>query len=406
MRGNRGAALRRYLSFEDRPGENPWLDLLRCAAIGLVLARHGHRAWVEARGHPLQWSDHLLLNGWMGVDLFFVLSGYLIAGILMRRERENPARYLAAYAWRRLLRIAPAYYAVLLALVCVPLPWYPLALENLTWRTAYHVLMLQDYLPADINVVFWSIGVEMKFYLLAPFVMLAIGRARSPGLLLTLFATLVLTSTAIRWGTALHRGIPADYGTYWPVFRQPLHAVGEPLVLGMAVAVLETRGILRPGPRSAGWMLAGALAILAVFGASHDLMARITLFDVVAQPLLVALLLALAVAAAAALAPVRLPGRIVARVGARLSYTLYLTHFPLLAPSSAFADRLGGTAGAFWTIFLGLSLASALAVHYVCEKPFLAARRALGASPPAGPVAAGRRHPRARVRRRRIDADA
>ena len=378
MRGNR-MALRRHLTFEDRPGENPWLDLLRCTAIGLVLARHGHRAWVEAHGHPLQWSDHLLLNGWMGVDLFFVLSGYLIARILIRQASAPVTSYLAAYVWRRLLRIAPAYYAVLLAIVCGLFPLYAFPREDLAWRTAYHVLMLQDYLPADINVVLWSVGVEMKFYILAPFVMLVIGRVRSPGLLLALLAILVLASTTIRWGTVLHQGIPVDYERFWPVFRQPLHAVGEPLVLGMAVATLEARAMLRPSPRAAGWMLGGALLSLALFSASHDLMARITAFDIVAQPLLIALLFAIALAAAAALAPVRLPGRTVARVGARLSYTLYLTHFPLLAPSFALADKLGGTAAAFWGAFLGLSMASALVVHYVCEKPFLQARPAIGA---------------------------
>ena len=388
MRDGFAKTLYRHLSFEERPGENPWLDLLRCAAIGFVLARHGHRGWIEANGiapqwgdHVLQWSDNVLLNGWIGVDLFLVLSGYLIARILIRYDPASLPRRLPVYLWRRALRIAPAYYAVLLAIVCGAFPLYALPREDLGWRLAYHVLMLQDYLPADINVVFWSLGVEMKFYVLAPFVMILVGWMRSPQALLFLLGILVLASTAVRWGTCLGAGVPEDYGAFWPVFRQPLHAVGEPLILGVGVAVLETRRLLRPSPRVAGWMLGGAVVAVVALSASDELMGRITMFDIVAQPLLIALLFAAAVTAGAALAEVGLPGRLAARVGARLSYALYLTHYPLLPLSLALAGVLGGTAAAYWTVFLGLSLASALVVHYVCEKPFLMAREVLAPGP-------------------------
>lgn len=370
-------ALRRYLSFEKRPGENPWLDLLRCAAIGLVLARHGHVAWVGATGIEPRWFDFLLLNGWIGVDLFLVLSGYLIGGILLRHGAAGLWRRLRAYFWRRALRILPAYYAVLLATVLGAFPLYAFPQEDIGRRLLYHMAMLQDYFPADINVAFWSLGAEIKFYFLAPFVVLLAARARSPGTLLCLLGVLVLASTVARWGISLDRGIPGDYATFWPVFRQPLHTVGEPLMLGVAVALLEARGLLRPVKRAAGWMLAAAAAALAVLAVSHDFMARIAIYDIVAQPLLIALLFAAAVTAGAAMSDIRLPGAPAARVGARLAYTLYLTHFPLLPLSFALAHALGGTAPAYWTIFLGLSLASALAVHYAFEKPFLIARPAL-----------------------------
>ena len=72
----RGCAVRlfRRLSFEEHPGDNSWLDLRWCAAIGLSLAWHGHRAWVEAKSIASQWNDYILLNGWISVDLFFVLT--------------------------------------------------------------------------------------------------------------------------------------------------------------------------------------------------------------------------------------------------------------------------------------------------------------------------------------------
>ena len=368
------ARLRRFLSFEDRPGENPWLDLLRCAAIGLVLARHGHRAWIEAAGTEPKWFDFIMLNGWMGVDLFFVLSGYLIGRILLRHGTAGILSGLSTYLRRRALRILPAYYAVLLATTLGAFPFYGFVSQDLGQRLLYHLAMLQDYLSSDINVVFWSLGVEMKFYLLAPFILLLAVRARTPGTLLCLLGVLVLASTTARWGIAFERGVPVDYAAFIPLFRHPMHAVGEPLMLGVAVALLERRGMLRLRPRDAAWLLCASSAAIAGLAASHEFMARISIYDIVVQPLLIALLFAAGVAASTALSETRLPCAGAARIGARLAYTLYLTHFPLLPLSLALAGAFGGTAPVFWTGFLGLSLASALAVHYLVEKPFLAVR--------------------------------
>ncbi|MDE0174967.1 MAG: acyltransferase [Defluviicoccus sp.] len=367
-----GRAIFRYLDFEDRPGENPWLDLLRCAAIGLVLARHGHRAWIESAGAEPAWFDFIMLNGWMGVDLFFVLSGYLVGRILLRQGGGLGG--LSTYLRRRALRILPAYYAVLLATTLGAFPLYGFASQDLGQRLLYHLAMLQDYLSSDINVVFWSLGVEVKFYLLAPFILLLAARARSPGTLLCLLGVLVLLSTAVRLGIVLERGPPVDYAAFIPVFRHPAHAVGEPLMLGAAAAVLGQRGLLRLGPRAAARLLGASAAAITGLAMSHELMADISIFDIVFQPLLIALLFAAAVAAGAALSDTHLPCARAARIGARLAYPLYLTHFPLLPLSLAVAHAFDGAAAAFWTVFLGLSVASALAVHYAFEKPFLIAR--------------------------------
>ena len=201
-------------------------------------------------------------------------------------------------------------------------------------------------------------------------------RARSPGVLLWLLGAFVLVSTFVRWGMTLDGGVPADYQDFVWTFRHPLHAVGEPLMLGVSVALLERRGLLGIGARAAGWLLVGVAATVVALAVSHDFMGRITMYDIVGQPLLIALLFAAAVAAGAALSEIRMPFESLARVVARLAYTLYLTHFPLLPLSLALAFALGGSVVAYWTIFLGLSLASALVVHYLFEKPFLTLRPA------------------------------
>ncbi len=89
----------------------PALDGVRGLAILLVLAAHGSNAALPGRaGLPSSWH-HWLQQGSYGVDLFFVLSGYLITGILL--DTRDGAGYFRTFYWRRALRIFPAYYMYL-----------------------------------------------------------------------------------------------------------------------------------------------------------------------------------------------------------------------------------------------------------------------------------------------------
>ena len=113
------------------------------------------------------------LNGWAGVDLFFILSGFLITFILLKRKREKALSF-KRYLLKRFLRIAPSYYFVLFMVALGLLPFYQRPVQDWWFRVAYHVAFLQDYLPANFVVAFWSLGVEEKFYLLMPFLMMAL----------------------------------------------------------------------------------------------------------------------------------------------------------------------------------------------------------------------------------------
>src|SRR3954468_12026426 len=85
------------------------LDHLRALAIVLVLLYH----YCKLFPHP-QWTETLGSFGWVGVDLFFVLSGYLIASQLFKGIKENAKVDLKAFYIKRFFRIIPAYLAVLL----------------------------------------------------------------------------------------------------------------------------------------------------------------------------------------------------------------------------------------------------------------------------------------------------
>jgi len=157
------------------------LDGLRAAAILLVIFCHtaGHLHWPTDGAGALLW--HVATSCWIGVDVFFVLSGFLITGILIDAKGDAgrpPTGYYRAFYVRRALRIFPPYY-VFLALVFLvlrtPTPhgawWYWSYLTNIMRATApRRVLFPEPHL--------WSLAVEEQFYLLWPATIALIPRHR------------------------------------------------------------------------------------------------------------------------------------------------------------------------------------------------------------------------------------
>jgi peptidoglycan/LPS O-acetylase OafA/YrhL len=142
----------------------PQLDAVRGIAVLLVLVHNTDKT---------SYTGFIAKNGWMGVDLFFVLSGFLITGILL--NTKNDARYFKNFYSRRSLRIWPLYYAVLLFMfVAVPLVrpsegHQIFAARSMPWWS--YLFFLQNFLvpiitratgPLGVN---WSLAVEEQFYL-------------------------------------------------------------------------------------------------------------------------------------------------------------------------------------------------------------------------------------------------
>jgi peptidoglycan/LPS O-acetylase OafA/YrhL len=163
----------------------PALDGLRGIAILLVVVYHNFG------------FINYLFFGWLGVDLFFVLSGFLITDILLKTLGEK--NYLRNFYVRRMLRIFPLYYlALILFLLIIPklnlqfnIKYYT---DNQVWLWTY----LQNWLyifknPPQTNTLnhLWSLAVEEQFYLLWPLIILLI---RKPKYLLA-FITLLLVAT-------------------------------------------------------------------------------------------------------------------------------------------------------------------------------------------------------------------
>jgi peptidoglycan/LPS O-acetylase OafA/YrhL len=149
----------------------PQLDGLRGLAIILVILHN------QSPKYPSLHLELLFANGWMGVDLFFVLSGFLITGILV--DTKHSEGYLKNFYVRRCLRIWPLYYSLLFFMfILVPFvhpseaqtvysrssPWwaYPLFLQNF-------LVPAPTYATGPLAVT-WSLAIEEQFYLVWPWV--------------------------------------------------------------------------------------------------------------------------------------------------------------------------------------------------------------------------------------------
>lgn len=163
-------------SFSRQPG----LDALRGVAISLVVAFHFLAEWPGAQANAVLRSAHYIaFVGWSGVDLFFVLSGFLIGGILI--DHRSSGSYFGPFYARRVLRILPLYLATL--------GLYALLYRFYDWRTAGLSGMFQLQLPVWSLLTFtqniipsldghwrgpgwlgvtWSLCVEEQFYLILP----------------------------------------------------------------------------------------------------------------------------------------------------------------------------------------------------------------------------------------------
>lgn len=283
---------------------NPWLDLVRAIAIVLVLLRHGQRAVGQG---SLDWMKAISLNGWVGVDIFFVLSGYLIARHLLRAGIGSAEFSFGRYLAMRALRIVPSYLAVIGLILAGAFPLYAIDGDQIWLRLGYHLLFLQDYLPSDINIVFWSLGVEEKFYLLAPALIFLVLRFQSAGARTAILATCFLLPVLFRFEAYNRIETPVDYEHFFPIFRSPFHMTLEGLVAGGTIAIIQASGRLRPSKTAGMAIFIGSVAILLFWMSSHDFMASIGVADAIWQPMGLAIVAGGMTVGAVLLAEVRLP---------------------------------------------------------------------------------------------------
>jgi peptidoglycan/LPS O-acetylase OafA/YrhL len=370
------------------PKRIPELDGFRGIAVLMVMTEHIYEAGPPS-GMPSPFH-FLLTHGWLGVDLFFVLSGFLITGILLDECKRKD--YFQSFYRRRALRILP------LALTCLCL--YSLIYHHrydrpfaisflLTFFFCANLNILFGVLPAPGVAVMWSLAVEEHFYLVWPVVIRRLS-LRKVGYIA---AAIVLLSPVVR-GLAMHYGVRAlsVYQLSWFRF--------DGLALGALLAVfVRTRHFTIPKTWivALGWL--GIILIATLMLRPYGVLApKSTLGEALrytqAQALFgVAMAICLAHQGSAWTSCMR--SRFLAWVAA-LSYCLYLIHMAIGDLYYWTLHHIGfndiealGTTGALlarYAVILPVCFALAALSGKYLEGPFLRMRPRAQESDSAGPV--------------------
>jgi peptidoglycan/LPS O-acetylase OafA/YrhL len=380
--------MRHYFSITDRIGRFPALDGLRGIAILLVLLRHATQPIVEHHGTLLRigsWDLATpLINGWMGVDLFFVLSGFLITyHLLMRWPSQFTGSFMARYWAKRVLRTFPAYFAAVFVALCGVIPLFEASSDNLSYTFFVHFLFLQDYLGSDLVAAFWSLGVEEKFYLLCPLVLLSIRRLTSRSQLIVLAALAVLP-TVLRAVTldSSYAEIINYPAFFWNV-RSPFHLAMDGLWTGVICALIYANESLRGAIKKFNLHHVGNVCLALLF----CLMIPIAWFDDgwYYSSTIVLALLAIAFSGLLLSSIVErtwitmMLSSAWLRAISTISYSVYLVHLMLVPLALHLVNRFVPIAAdrpdlhfiAFAPLFIVLSVLAGLVLHFTVEKPFL-----------------------------------
>ena len=216
--------------FQDRERQ-PGLDLLRALAIIVVVIYHAGIMGFPMPGHVHRW-------GWIGVDLFFVLSGYLIGGQLLAPLARDQSINLKRFFARRALRIMPAYFVILAIYIFLP-----------SWREYPDMYPWWKFLVSVQNVGLhggtafshaWSLAVEDQFYLALPFILLFVNRWPRAEIIIPcmIFFGGILLRTLLAY-----QNPAADVGVSFRGFQAwiyyPTWTRLDPLVFGVALAAIE-----------------------------------------------------------------------------------------------------------------------------------------------------------------------
>jgi peptidoglycan/LPS O-acetylase OafA/YrhL len=350
------------------------LDTLRASAIALVFMYH--YMVFGSREPTFGWAS---VVGWVGVDLFFVLSGYLIANQLfagmVRGERLSLPRFYA----RRALRTLPVFWLVLALYFLLP-TWMGGRTPPPLWRFLSFTQNL-GLRPGTAFSHAWSLCIEEQFYLVLPIVLVAGWRLRARlahgWALLAALITLGITARAWLWTVYG----PASDGYYPYIYYATLCRFDE-FLPGVAVAMLKNFSpaawarITQHGQRVFALGAAATLAMLTLVYHFYDIDGYgygffMTAFGYSLVAMAFSLLVVAALSPGSMLHRWRVPG---AASLALWSYSIYLSHKAVMHVAQQLIEPLAWPAGAQLAVTTVGSLVLGALLYRLVEAPFMAWR--------------------------------
>lgn len=360
----------------------PPLHGLRAIAIVSVLQFHLTRAFVHG---GLLAEEHVLTVAsrrvWFGMDLFFVLSGFLIGTLLVPTSDGSQRGGLLRFYARRTFRIVPLYWVVLTYIVLTH-PLTRAQLDNLFFQYTYLANYIRPVHGRSVMPVAWSLCVEEHFYLLAPLLALVLARLRRAEWRIAALFVLWLSGFAIRYATIASRPVWAHDQMMF-VYTWT-HTRFDTLVAGVLLAqVVHHYGARirvffdHPG-RTLALMLVPIGCLVLLLGPLAD---RLDIANAFAWGTVTSVMyftLCLFLVCSDGLIARFLSARWFMRF-ATLGYGMYLVHAPLTLVLVPFARVLQAewhlSVYVVWFVMLAalvaLSAAIAYALHVIVEKPAL-----------------------------------
>jgi peptidoglycan/LPS O-acetylase OafA/YrhL len=356
--------------------------------LGIISVVQFHITWIYGGEQNITIDPAYMaasMTVFFGMDLFFILSGFLIGSILLRSLEVSGTQNIRRFYLRRILRTFPSYYVVLLYLVLVT----PLTLaqrENLPYEFVY----LTNFRPLGRGFIVmfwgWSLALEEQFYLAVPLLFVLLHRLKHTSRQIMLLAALMLTGLAIKWGVYLSRDAWSDFELYGALYFRT-HTRFDALIAGVLLAFVHARY----GERLTAWlreplhraMLAipaltclWLLLVPGVFGAEHIQKVHIFAWGTITSAMYLPTLILLLHTDG----PVqRFLGAAWFRHVATLGYGVYLVHIPILdlvmVPLARRMQHAHVPMTVIWptslVLLMALSLVVAYAMHLLIEKPSL-----------------------------------
>ena len=224
-------------------GRNSTLDVLRAVAVLLVLGRHVPPAWIPSDGMAAMIFSTWQRGGWIGVDLFFTLSGFLVSGLLFEEYKRRQTFSIVRFLIRRGFKIYPSFYVLLLISVAVA---FYTGKQHVGIKALCEALFIQNYFTS-LWPHTWSLAVEEHFYLFLPVALLWLLRFQplesrhTAKFLLSL--CLAILGVRLVWGFYLN----PDYSHLTHLY--PTHLRLDALVWGVLL-----RWVFAFAPSSLAWI--------------------------------------------------------------------------------------------------------------------------------------------------------
>lgn len=220
------------------PKQIPFLDALRTLAILLVVNLHFSAEFAQKYGENFWSRFPLTTNGWSGVDLFFVLSGFLIGGQLWKELQRSSDISIKEFILRRGFRIWPLYYFTYLVVLLVW--WRAAAAKQYGWAS---LVFLANYINHGNVAGGWSLSTEEQFYIITPICVYLFARRKDPHTVrIFLWGLLALEPIvrAITWVYQTGHFFLHDEATFSRSIYYGLHTHCDGLIIGLIISNLWT----------------------------------------------------------------------------------------------------------------------------------------------------------------------